>query len=105
MQGRRRCDLASWPPKACLAPPRICARITPNDADLVQRTLLDLGPIIVSPGEPIEQIVLPDAWFRQESTLRRSADRDRQAGSTYVWQRHLVIEAEVAQVRLTEHDV
>jgi len=37
----------------------------PNEPDIVERTLLDLGPIAVAPGEPAEQtIVLPDAWFR-----------------------------------------
>jgi hypothetical protein len=37
----------------------------PTDAQIVDRTRLELGPVVVRAGDPIEQtLVLPDAWFR-----------------------------------------
>lgn len=37
----------------------------PNDPHIVEHTQLDLGPITVRAGEPVEHtVVLPDAWFR-----------------------------------------
>jgi hypothetical protein len=45
--------------------PRRSACRRSRERDIVERTQLDLGPIVVAPGDPVEQtFVLPDAWFR-----------------------------------------
>lgn len=73
--GRVRLDDVETNTMSLIALPRRCGPVPaafsrlyadhPDDPDIVEHTLLDLGPVTVRPGEPVEHtVVLPDSWSR-----------------------------------------